>query len=503
MDQTFCEVENTDPTVHQRWLDKHDLQPDEDGGFRVDKVKGKTPVEDEQLFDNIKVNLSSGDYTALSGNIYDPRTFVMVCAGPSLADHLDEIRAKALDPDQYLVVCSNMTGAYLLENGITPHVNFVLDPQAKKQYDIAPGKTSPTTQYWIGVCCHPSVMDVLREQDITPYVFLADFEAEGRAQTAVREALGKDSKTSIMAIQGGTMAGLRAINLAEALGFRKMEYYGFDATVRVGNGVAQPYAYEKKRGEAIIDVKCDQCGEKFDTTLVFQRQVNEFLEWSRRMPWLDIKVIGGGLIAHCQQHAKELTKPKATHRYTEEYARLQHSLHDKGGYGVSGQYHIPTIFHAVAQLAKRLGPVDVLDYGSAHGNTMIAVRHHMWMPPSVTDHCYDPFVFEHAIEPKPADLVICTDVMEHVEPECVYAVLDHISSLTKRIVFFSISMRESKKVMEDGRNAHINIRDAEFWMREIQTRFIMSEAKVNKEKSELLVVAQALSDVKDRLSVEQ
>ena len=500
MTQEFCEVENTDPAQHQRWLDKHGFKPGADGTFLVSSFEGQTPVGVETLFENIRINVSAGGYIPLYTEPYDERTFVMVCGGPSLADHLDEIRDKTLAPDRYLVVCSNMTGGYLLENGITPHAHFIIDPQEKKKFDVTPDKTSPFTHYWLNAACHPSVFSALKEQGIKPYVFLADFEADGKAIKAVKESM-LPGQPGMMAIQGGTMAGLRAMNLADALGFRKMEYYGFDAVVKVEKGRAQPYAYEKKRGEAIIEICCDRCGATFDTTLIFQRQVNEFIEWRSNLPWIETTIIGGGLISHYQKHLEddEASVSHSAFRYTPEYEALQRELHSHGGYGVSGAQYMPTIFHAISQLAKRHGAVSVLDYGSSNGDTMKAVRDHFWIPPSVDDACYDPFVEGLSDEPEPADLVICTDVLEHVEPQCTKAVLDHIASLTQRIVFFSISLTKANKTLADGRNAHINLRDSEYWLKQIKRRFITSEARESADREVLLVVAQSINDVRETI----
>jgi uncharacterized Rossmann fold enzyme len=496
--QEFCEVQNTDPAQHQRWLDKHGFKPGADGTFPVADFEGKIPVTTDTLLDNIRANVSAGDYTSLYEGAYDERTFVMVCGGPSLERHLEEIRAKSLDREKYLIVCSNMTGGYLLEHGITPHVHFILDPQEKKKYDVAPSKTSTETQYWINVACHQAVFAALKEQGITPYAFLADFDVEGKAVQAVKDSI-QPGKDGMMAIQGGTMAGLRAMNLADALGFRKMEYYGFDATVAVADGRARPYAYEKKRGEAIIEIQCDRCQEKFDTTLIFQKQVNEFLLWRGHMPWLEVEIIGGGLIAHYKAHVEALEKKdRSAKRFTEEYAAIQRELHDEGSYGVSGQHYIPTIFHGISQLAKRHGSVSVLDYGSAGGKTMKLVRNQLWIPPTVVDTCYDPFVEEFAAEPAPADFVICTDVLEHVEPECTEAVLDHIAALTKCMAFFTICLVPATKTLSDGRNAHINLRDSEYWLKQIKRRFVTSEAKVFKDDV-LMVIAQSIDGVRETL----
>lgn len=498
--QGFVEVENTDPSQHQRWLDKHGFKPDADGNFPINDFEGKTPVTTEKLFENIRANVSTGWYQPLYAGAYDERVFVMVCGGPSLEKHLEEIKLKASQPDKYLVVCSNMTGGYLLENGIVPHVHFIIDPQEKKKFDVAQGKTHPDTQYWMNVACNPKVFESLKMQGIKPYGFLADFDAEGKAIQAVKESI-QHGQEGMMAVQGGTMAGLRAMNLADAIGFRSMEYYGFDGAVEVSEGRARPYAYEKKRGEAIITVKCDRCPAEFDTTLILQRQVNEFLDWRQKMPWMQIEILGGGLISHSFGHLKEIESSKkyGPQRFTTEYAQIQKSLHGEGDYGFSGRLYMPSIFHAISQLAKKFGAVHVLDYGCASGKTMREVREQFWLPPSITDSRYDPFVDEYSSEPESADLVICTDVLEHVEPDCTKAVLDHLQSLTRILCFMTISLRKANKELSDGRNAHINIRTPEFWLKEIKKRFVTSEVRFSKTGDTLMVVAQSIEAVRETI----
>lgn len=500
MEQAYCEIENIDPEIHQKWLAKHGFQPDEQGQFSVDTFAGSLPVTNEQLFQNIAHNTKGGWWAPLLGEVYDERTFVMVCGGPSADKHVEDIRLRAQQPDKYLVVCSNITGKWLLSHNIVPHAHFIIDPQERKAQDVKPWGTNPNTEYWLNLACHPAVFDELRSQGIKPHAFLADFESEGRALTAVKNNLQPGSG-SVMAVQGGTMAGLRAMNLADALGFRSMEFFGFDASVEVQGNRARPYAYEKKRGEAIIDVTCDKCGAVYPTTLVLQRQVNEFVAWQARMPWLQVRMYGSGLMQHYKGHLdeREASKPRVAHRYTNAYAQTQLELHSAGNYGTAGASYAPSIFHAIAQLAKRLPSVSVLDYGSSVGNTRKRVDDLFWMPPTVSWHQYDPFVDEFSADPSPADLVLCTDVMEHVEPECTENVLDHLQALTRRMIFMSVSLVPANKILSDGRNAHINLRPMEWWLTQMRKRFILSEATVSKDASVVLIVGQSIPDVREVL----
>jgi predicted SAM-dependent methyltransferase len=77
---------------------------------------------------------------------------------------------------------------------------------------------------------------------------------------------------------------------------------------------------------------------------------------------------------------------------------------------------------------------------------------------------YDPAVHGRDEEPEPADLISCIDVLEHIEPEKLRAVLDHIHSLMERVGYFVIALRPAEKRLPDGRNAHLIIDNAHWWL---------------------------------------
>ena len=51
---------------------------------------------------------------------------------------------------------------------------------------------------------------------------------------------------------------------------------------------------------------------------------------------------------------------------------------------------------------------------------------------------YDPAVENFSEEPRPADMVVCTDVMEHIPESSVDDILKHINSLSNKWIFFVI-----------------------------------------------------------------
>lgn len=77
---------------------------------------------------------------------------------------------------------------------------------------------------------------------------------------------------------------------------------------------------------------------------------------------------------------------------------------------------------------------------------------------------YDPAVEGLDATNEPHDIVACTDVLEHIEPDLLVGVLADIRRCTKKAAFLLIATRPAKKYLEDGRNAHLIQRDAKWWL---------------------------------------
>ena len=88
---------------------------------------------------------------------------------------------------------------------------------------------------------------------------------------------------------------------------------------------------------------------------------------------------------------------------------------------------------------------------------------------------YDPAIFGKDDPPEPADMVYCGDVLEHVEPECVDAVLDDLARVTGKIGLVQLSTQPALKILPDGRNTHLTIHPAEWWMTKLRQRFRLAE----------------------------
>lgn len=138
---------------------------------------------------------------------------------------------------------------------------------------------------------------------------------------------------------------------------------------------------------------------------------------------------------------------------TPEYRALNLELHARvPSYGTGGHKWADV----VRGLVEETGAKSVLDYGCGKGTLKKALR-------PITVYEYDPAVPGKETLPESAGVVVCTDVMEHVEPECTDAVIAHLCRLATRAVFVVVSCREGGKRLADGRPAHINVQPQAWW----------------------------------------
>jgi hypothetical protein len=146
------------------------------------------------------------------------------------------------------------------------------------------------------------------------------------------------------------------------------------------------------------------------------------------------------------------------------YAAQQQHLHETTEYGTAGKHYGPL----VSQIIDKLQISHLLDYGCGSRMSLtktLKVKH------KLTYQGYDPGVPEMAGKPIPAQMVACIDVLEHIEPEYLDNVLDHLAELTEVIVFLTIHTGPAMKTLPDGRNAHLTQQPLEWWLPKLMSRW--------------------------------
>ena len=155
-------------------------------------------------------------------------------------------------------------------------------------------------------------------------------------------------------------------------------------------------------------------------------------------------------------------------RYSDEYKNLQEKFHtDRPDYGVSGQKYS----EHVQGMAKQLKTRDILDYGCGKATLQKS------LPFPIQN--YDPFMPEYSKRPVPATLVVCTDVLEHIEPASLREVLIDLQQLTLQALFLQVALQPAKKVLPDGRNAHICLQPSHWWLDQLLQHFHLQSFQNN------------------------
>lgn len=154
-------------------------------------------------------------------------------------------------------------------------------------------------------------------------------------------------------------------------------------------------------------------------------------------------------------------KPVGT--ISEAYRSEQMQLHRNPRYGVASLHFAPL----VKALLKTGRCTSLSDYGAGKCKLWEAIGP---FAAGIDYRPYDP-AFPGYGPVRPADLVTCIDVLEHIEPDCLDSVLDELQSITRRLALFTVHTGPAKKVLSDGRNAHLTQQPASWWRERFERRF--------------------------------
>ena len=175
----------------------------------------------------------------------------------------------------------------------------------------------------------------------------------------------------------------------------------------------------------------------------------------------------------------------ATPLISDEYRRMQEELHKNPKYGMASVSYAPLVAEVIA--AK--GFTQLLDYGAGKGRLGETLKGIMKTPLAVRH--YDPAIPEWSAQPEPCEFVTCIDVLEHIEPELLANVLDDLQRVTVKYGVFTVSTIPAKKILSDGRNAHLIQQPAKWWLPQFMERFEL--VAFNRNNTGFWIVVEALS----------
>ncbi len=141
-----------------------------------------------------------------------------------------------------------------------------------------------------------------------------------------------------------------------------------------------------------------------------------------------------------------------------EYRDMQRQMHkDRPDYGSYGSCNVDLVRKACLWGRRR-----ALDYGAGKGALATALG------PAYRMTNYDPAIEGIDEPPEPHPVVICSNVLEHIEPECVDEVLRDIRRVTQQTALLFIHIGPANAILPDGKNAHLIQEPKEWWKQKLE-----------------------------------
>jgi hypothetical protein len=392
-----------------------------------------------------------------------PEPIAIVCYGPSLNNTWKQI--KKFD---YIMTGSG-SHKFLIDKGFKPSdfkewKHLEVDPREHKATLL--GTPQEGIEYLIASCCHPKVFDLLEDFDIKLWHVFSN-----------EEQFLRTLPRGDWAITGGSNVGLRQMTVARFLGFNNLHIFGMDGC----EGKSGKHAAEHPN-QPQESFPTPYKGKIYQSTPAMVECARQTFHELNQMPDVKAKFYGRGLVqAMAKDYKPEYPKDKPTiacqkpELISEEYRKLNADLHtSNAAYGIGGSKHVDT----VKKLAESCKPRSVLDYGSGKGYLAKALDFPIWE--------YDPAIPGKDESPRPADLVVCTDVLEHIEPTKLIFVLDDLRRCTKQVGYFVIHTGPAMKKYTNGQNTHLIQQGRAWWEKRLSKFFKV--AKIFEKNKELHVI---------------
>ncbi len=262
-------------------------------GFSFDKLQHNTDIEG--IHANMRANAELGLQNIVPGETRtaekgDEVKLLVLGGGPSLNDHLEEIREKWDNGAGAKIVTMNNTYNWALEHDLIPSLQLMIDAREFNNKFVTP--VVEGCKYVIASQCHPSILKSLPKE--LTYLWQVTLGTE--TLQVVKELWG-DMYDGWYPCPGGCSVMNRGLPLIQMLGFNDVEIYGFDSCNRSG----EHHAYEQAENNIPehMNITFEVEGREFTCQPWMMAQAKEFIDMRHRLLGrLAIKVHGDGMIAH-------------------------------------------------------------------------------------------------------------------------------------------------------------------------------------------------------------
>lgn len=370
---------------------------------------------------------------------------VLCGGGPSIADRIEAIKAHSAAGGT--VFAMNGASEFLRSHGIQVNAQVIADAkqETSKLVDVGAAVRYVASQ------CHADTVDAAISGGDTAIWHLGISEDMDDLFPSDRKKAG-----GYALVGGGASVGNSAMCLAYVLGFRRMEVYGYDSSHRND----ESHAYDQPMNRFIPTVDVEWAGKTYRASIAMKAQAEKFQITGQALKreGCVITVHGEGLLpAMWNTDHGDLAE-------CDKY-RLMWSTDAYRDFS-PGEAVSPLIL-------QHLKPSGlVLDFGCGTGRASLALSRAGcdMLCIDFADNCRDeeamglPFLQWDLTKPLPphAHYGICTDVMEHIEPENVETVISNIMQAADS-VFFQISTVPDVMGAMIGQELHLTVKPHAWW----------------------------------------
>lgn len=129
----------------------------------------------------------------------------------------------------------------------------------------------------------------------------------------------------------------------------------------------------------------------------------------------------------------------------------------------------------ISALIKKHNIDSIIDFGAGKKTLEKSMGH------EIPIQSYDPAFDGLTPNLTPADLLVCTHVLEHVEPEYLQSTLDYLSTLTNKVFLLVMDNGISGKILPDGTESNLIQKDMDWWESKIKKSFNADITNINRQ----------------------
>lgn len=145
---------------------------------------------------------------------------------------------------------------------------------------------------------------------------------------------------------------------------------------------------------------------------------------------------------------------------SKSYQKLVTEMRSRQPTWGNAKRHAAPVLHELALLGIKTG--TVLDYGAGTGAFGKRIDEYSQGRIHVVN--YEPGVAEWSVlEAGPYDAVVCTHVLEHIEPPLLAGTLDEIRERARFLIYIEVPHGPAMKILPDGRDAHLTQQGPAWW----------------------------------------